>query len=177
MVNTEMLGWTKYTFALYHDVCVADDFIFQLIFILLFISIVLGYGNVCKWILNKGKKINWNKELTATYAYDSQRLINPNRIETNRFCWERLGMLWVWGDSHIVNWRTNNFASTPREPHHSSRDPRHLVSTSCLLFVLSLVLSLLNVQVYKITKIVRAFWLVKNLWFIVPVNSQFCSAS
>ena len=24
---------------------------------------------------------------------------------------------------------------------------------------------------YKITKIVRAFWLVKNLWFIVPVNS------
>ena len=25
---------------------------------------------------------------------------------------------------------------------------------------------------YKITKIVRAFWLVKNLWFIVPVNSH-----
>ena len=24
---------------------------------------------------------------------------------------------------------------------------------------------------YKISKIVRAFWLVKNLWFIVPVNS------
>ena len=26
-------------------------------------------------------------------------------------------------------------------------------------------------MIYKITKIVRAFWLVKNLWFIVPVNS------
>ena len=26
-------------------------------------------------------------------------------------------------------------------------------------------------SVYKISKIVRALWLVKNLWFIVPVNS------
>ena len=29
----------------------------------------------------------------------------------------------------------------------------------------------LIIIVYKITKIVRAFWLVKNPWFIVPVNS------
>ena len=27
------------------------------------------------------------------------------------------------------------------------------------------------IYLYKITKIVRALWLVKNLWFIVPVNS------
>ena len=29
----------------------------------------------------------------------------------------------------------------------------------------------LTILFYKITKIVRAFWLVKNLWFTVPVNS------
>ena len=27
------------------------------------------------------------------------------------------------------------------------------------------------IAIYKMTKIVRAFWLAKNLWFIVPVNS------
>ena len=27
------------------------------------------------------------------------------------------------------------------------------------------------IAIYKMTKIVGAFWLVKNLWFIVPVNS------
>ena len=29
-----------------------------------------------------------------------------------------------------------------------------------------------NETFYEITKIVPTFWLVKNLWFIVPVNSQ-----
>ena len=27
------------------------------------------------------------------------------------------------------------------------------------------------IKIYKITRIVRALWLAKNLWFIVPVNS------
>ena len=27
------------------------------------------------------------------------------------------------------------------------------------------------ISIYKITEIVLAFWLVKNLWFIIPVNS------
>ena len=27
-----------------------------------------------------------------------------------------------------------------------------------------------SISIYKMTKIVRVFWLVKNLWFIVPVN-------
>ena len=27
------------------------------------------------------------------------------------------------------------------------------------------------ISIYKVTKIQRAFWLVKNPWFIVPVNS------
>ena len=26
------------------------------------------------------------------------------------------------------------------------------------------------ITIYKITKIVRAIWLVKNLWFIIPIN-------
>ena len=33
-----------------------------------------------------------------------------------------------------------------------------------------------NLPFYKITKIVRVFWLVKKLWFIEPINSYFMKA-
>ena len=70
MVNTGMLGWTKYTFALYHDV----------------------------------------------YAYDSQRLINPDRIETNQFCGERPGMLWVCGGQSYYKLENNQFRLNSTRP-------------------------------------------------------------
>ena len=38
-------------------------------------------------------------------------------------------------------------------------------------FLVSISQYVYNKYCYKITKIVRAYWLVKNIWFIVPVNS------
>ena len=34
-----------------------------------------------------------------------------------------------------------------------------------------------TIKLYKITKMVRAFWLVKNLCFIVPENKLFCKSN
>ena len=33
-----------------------------------------------------------------------------------------------------------------------------------------IVVASFNIPIYKITEIVRVIWLVKNLWFIIPVN-------
>lgn len=82
------------------------------------------------------------------YAYDAQRLINPNRIETNQFC----PVAFVYGlgqgvQSYCKLENKQFRINSTRPSFHDELNPRRLVSTSCLVFVLSL----LNIQVYKIT--------------------------
>ena len=80
--------------------------------------------------------------------------------------WWAGGCGWGWGAAgmDLIAFKTRSL--TPPPPSFYLLVPTCISTSSVMLCGLEYFIA-----IYKISKIVQAFWLVKNLWFVVPVNS------